>query len=117
MLPNGEAEIGEGAAMPKVANVLFPADYFEKGAPDGAMRIEYESACAEKRLDVRVFDLELFEERWGAFAQSSFSRRSVAVGVPGLDDEGRTVRGFLCCLEGERSPSYDVAGCIPDSPH
>ena len=49
--------------MSKVANVLFPADYFEKGAPDGAMRIEYESACAEKRLDVRVFNLELFEER------------------------------------------------------
>lgn len=53
----------KGIAMSKVANVLFPADYFEKGAPDGAMRIEYESACAEKRLDVRVFDLELFEER------------------------------------------------------
>lgn len=49
--------------MPKAANVLFPADYFEKGAPDGAMRIEYESACAEKRLDVGLFDLELFEER------------------------------------------------------
>lgn len=49
--------------MPKAANVLFPADYFEKGAPDGAMRIEYESACAEKRLDVGLFNLELFEER------------------------------------------------------
>lgn len=49
--------------MPRVANVLFPADYFEKGAPDGAMRIEYESACAEKRLDVGLFNLELFEER------------------------------------------------------
>lgn len=49
--------------MPRVANVLFPADYFEKGAPDGSMRIEYESACAEKRLDVRLFNLELFEER------------------------------------------------------
>lgn len=24
--------------MEKVANVLFPADYFDKGAPDGAMR-------------------------------------------------------------------------------
>lgn len=47
----------------RVANVLFPADYFKKGAPDGAMRIEYESACAEKRLGVGVFDLELFEER------------------------------------------------------
>ena len=47
----------------KVANVLFPADYFEKGAPDGSMRVEYESACAEKRLDVRLFDFELFEER------------------------------------------------------
>lgn len=48
--------------MSRVANVLFPADYFEKGAPDGLMRIEYESACAEKRLDVGLFDLELFEE-------------------------------------------------------
>lgn len=27
------------------------------------MRIEYESACAEGRLDVGLFDLELFEER------------------------------------------------------
>lgn len=49
--------------MPRVANVLFPADYFEKDAPDGSMRIEYESACAEKRFDVGLFDLELFEER------------------------------------------------------
>ncbi|MGO5253721.1 MULTISPECIES: hypothetical protein [unclassified Collinsella] len=49
--------------MPRVANVLFPADYFEKIAPDGSMRIEYESACAEGRLDVGLFDLELFEER------------------------------------------------------
>lgn len=52
-----------GLQARKVANVLFPADYFEKGAPDGSMRVEYESACAEKRLDVRLFDLELFEER------------------------------------------------------
>lgn len=56
-------KLAKGVAMPKVANVLFPADYFEKGAPDGSMRVEYESACAEKRLDVRLFDLELFEER------------------------------------------------------
>lgn len=27
------------------------------------MRIEYESACAEGRFDVGLFDLELFEER------------------------------------------------------
>lgn len=47
--------------MPKVANILFPADYFDKKAPDGAMRAEYESACAEARLDVGLFDLELFE--------------------------------------------------------
>lgn len=53
----------KGIAMSKVANVLFPADYFGKGDPDGSMRVEYESACAEKRLDVRLFDLELFEER------------------------------------------------------
>lgn len=55
--------MAKGIAMPRVANVLFPADYFEKGAPDGSMRVEYESACAKKRLDVRLFDLELFEER------------------------------------------------------
>ncbi len=55
--------MAKGIAMPKVANVLFPADYFEKAAPDGSMRIEYESACAEKRFDVGLFDLELLEER------------------------------------------------------
>ena len=49
--------------MPRVVNVLFPADYFEKIAPDGLMRIEYGSACSEGRLDVGLFDLELFEER------------------------------------------------------
>lgn len=53
----------KGAAVPRVANVLFPADYFEKIAPDGSMRIEYDSARAEGRLDVGLFDLELFEER------------------------------------------------------
>lgn len=47
--------------MSRVANVLFPADYFEKIVPGGSMRIEYESACAEGRLDVGLFDLELFE--------------------------------------------------------
>lgn len=53
--------------MAKVANILFPADYFDKKAPDGAMRAEYEAAVAEARLDVGLFDLELFEER-GALA-------------------------------------------------
>ena len=48
--------------MSKVANILFPADYFDKKAPDGAMRVEYESAYADSRLDVGLFDLELFEQ-------------------------------------------------------
>ena len=52
--------------MAKVLNVLFPADYFSKKAPDGAMRVEYEAAVAEVRLDIGLFDLELFEE-CGAF--------------------------------------------------
>ena len=64
--------------MPKVANVLFPADYFEKGVPDGSMRVECESACAEKRLDVRLFDLELFEER----GQLSLDRPFLDEGLP-----------------------------------
>ena len=64
--------------MPKVANVLFPADYFEKGAPDGSMRVEYESAYAEKRLDVRLFDLELFEE----CGQLSLDRPFLDEGLP-----------------------------------
>lgn len=42
----------KGTAMSRVANALFPADYFEKIVPDGLMRIGYESACAEGRLDV-----------------------------------------------------------------
>lgn len=70
--------MAKGVAMPKVANVLFPADYFEKGAPDGSMRVEYESACAEKRLDVRLFDLELFEER----GQLSLDRPFLDEGLP-----------------------------------
>lgn len=49
--------------MKKVANLLFPADYFDKRSPDGAMRAEYEAAAAEGRLDVSLFDLELFDER------------------------------------------------------
>ena len=49
--------------MGKVANLLFPADYFDRKAPDGAMRVEYEAATAEGRLDVSLFDLELFEQR------------------------------------------------------
>lgn len=49
--------------MGKVANILFPADYFDKKQPGEAMRVEYESACADARLDVDLFDLELFEER------------------------------------------------------
>lgn len=49
--------------MSKVANILFPADYFDKRVPDGAMQVEYESACTETRFDVGLFDLELFEER------------------------------------------------------
>lgn len=48
--------------MSRVANALFPADSFEKIVPDGLMRIEYEPACAEGRLDVGLFNLELFEE-------------------------------------------------------
>lgn len=78
--------------MSKVANVLFPAEYFEKGAPDGAMHVEYESACAEKRLDVRVFDLELFEECGELSFDHPFLDEALPfVGVPGLDDEARTV--------------------------
>ena len=53
--------------MTKVANILFPADYFDKKVPDGAMRTEYEASVAEARLDVGLFDLELYEER-GALA-------------------------------------------------
>ena len=49
--------------MNKVANLLFPADYFDKRSLDGAMRAEYEAAVAESRLDVSLFDLELFDER------------------------------------------------------
>lgn len=49
--------------MNKAANVLFPADYFDKGEPDGAMRAEWEAAVAEPRLDALLFDLELLEER------------------------------------------------------
>ena len=70
--------LAKGIAMSKVANVLFPADYFEKGVPDGSMRVEYESACAEKRLDVRLFDLELFEER----GQLSLDRPFLDEGLP-----------------------------------
>lgn len=62
----------------RVANVLFPADYFDKGVPDGSMRTEYESACAEKRLDVRLFDLELFEER----GELSFNRPFLDEALP-----------------------------------
>jgi len=57
-----EADVTIEIAMPNVANILFPSDYFDKKAPDGAMRVEYESACAETMLDVGLFDLELFEE-------------------------------------------------------
>ena len=49
--------------MKKVANLLFPADYFDKRSPDGAMREEYKAAVAESRLDVSLFNLELFDER------------------------------------------------------
>ena len=42
--------------MKKVANLLFPADYFDKRSPDGAMRAEYEAAVAESQLDVSLFD-------------------------------------------------------------
>lgn len=47
--------------MTRVANILFPADHFDKGRPDPAMRSEYEAALAEARLDVDTFDLERFE--------------------------------------------------------
>ena len=47
----------------KIANLLFPADYFDRKTPDGAMREEYEAATFEGRLDVSLFDLELFEQR------------------------------------------------------
>lgn len=47
----------------KVANVLFPSDYFDKNSPDAALKSEYDAAVADGRLDVRAFDLELFEER------------------------------------------------------
>lgn len=47
--------------MSKVANILFPADYFDKSRPDPAMQAEYEAALAEARLDVDTFDLERFE--------------------------------------------------------
>ena len=49
--------------MGKIANLLFPADYFDRKTPDGAMREEYEAATFEGRLDVSLFDLELFEQR------------------------------------------------------
>ena len=49
--------------MTKVANMLFPADYFDKSSPDSALRAEYEAAMQEPRLDVILLDLEAFEER------------------------------------------------------
>lgn len=49
--------------MAKVANILFPADYFDKSSPDPALRAEYEAAAQEPRLDAILFDLEAFEER------------------------------------------------------
>lgn len=84
--------------MPRVANVLFPADYFEKIAPDGSMRIEYESACAEGRLDVGLFDLELFEER-GELALC-FSRPSDWCG--GNQPHVHGVYGQGLCKVGQR---------------
>lgn len=49
--------------MAKLANILFPADYFDRKLPDEALRTEYVAASGDARLDVRVFDLELFEEQ------------------------------------------------------
>ena len=49
--------------MGRFANILFPADYFDKKAPDGAMRAEHDAAVAVARFDVGLFDLKLFEER------------------------------------------------------
>ena len=53
---------GREIEVSKVANVLFPADYFDRSEPDGALRVEYEAAVLEARLDVSLFDLELFDE-------------------------------------------------------
>ena len=64
--------------MKKVANLLFPADYFDKRSPDGAMRAEYEAAVAEGRLDVSLFDLELFDER----GRASLARPFLDPGLP-----------------------------------
>lgn len=58
--------------MGKIANLLFPADYLDKKQPDGAMRTEHEAAVAEGRLDVSLFDLELFDERGTVFLVRPF---------------------------------------------
>lgn len=48
--------------MGKVANLLFPADFYDKKSPDGAMRTEYFAAASVSQLDVALFDFEKFEE-------------------------------------------------------
>lgn len=48
--------------MAKVANILFPSDYFEKKQVDEAMRSEHDAAVVDARLDIRLFNLEQFEE-------------------------------------------------------
>ena len=42
--------------MGNVANLLFPADFYDKKSPDGAMRTEYFAAASVSQLDVVLFD-------------------------------------------------------------
>lgn len=64
--------------MTKVANILFPADYFDKKKPDQSLRAEYEAAVHEDRFDVLLFDIEAFEES----GRVRLDRDPVVAGLP-----------------------------------